>query len=825
MRGSIKLGVIAVNITLSLIILSFYNVCHSQSLSDRVVGRYDINKKRLLAISTGMNLFMVGQGQLDLDSAMLLSTRAYKFSRLFPFNEGYDNGAASEGRNLIDSGRISEAERLFNKINGDDRIRLGLDLGTYYLFKPGMNKTDLDQSLKYILQSQKLAALSDKPLWKNESLSLLAKFCAQKGDIAQSQKHFSDVVKANMRAKDKKGIALATANQAINVSVGNPIKLALLEKARPLCRDAGLMEKEVEVLSNIVIEYFITDFNISKAKQAELIKLQNAAGYFHTHIALNAISFIEDVQGDYISSITHASEAVKVMEQTGDTKFAAPFYLRLAQLYFHMDKKEGINLLLKSLKNKSKETQLFWYNSFITCANQMIVFNSPKEALKFLAPVIREYPPTTLYQKMSLAILQGHCHTYLNQPKIAIKFYDLYSTLAENFPAKFAYAEIPSHYLNIAMFYASLGNQAKTKWYVEKAKPFLSGTGSVFNRSKIDFINFKLDSLNGNYVSAIKNYQKFKLTSDSLLNLSSVRQMNFMQVQFETKNKDQNIKLLTQQGELQKARLKEGDFIRNMTFGGILLLLVIVGLLYNQYRVKQRSNEQLQTKQDEISRKNSSLENLLEEKEWLLKEVHHRVKNNLHTIMSLLESQSAYLSDDALLAIHDSQHRIHAMSLIHQKLYTSEDVTTIEMSSYIQELASYLRDSFIHGQDIRFQLDVDPIELDVAQAIPLGLILNEAITNSLKYAFPGNRTGLICITFKQVNDQLFKLSVADNGIGLKPNFNTEKVSSLGMKLMRGLSNEIHADLQILSEHGTTISLTFSSKRVVTGQQMFSLNQS
>ena len=105
--------------------------------------------------------------------------------------------------------------------------------------------------------------------------------------------------------------------------------------------------------------------------------------------------------------------------------------------------------------------------------------------------------------------------------------------------------------------------------------------------------------------------------------------------------------------------------------------------------------------------------------------------------MSLLNSQSAYIDNEpALTAIHDSQHRVHAMSLIHQKLYNTENVSSIDMSSYIRELASYLRDSFNTGQRIRFEFDIAPLELDVSQAVPVGLILNEAVTNSIKYAFP-----------------------------------------------------------------------------------------
>ncbi|HJY13883.1 MAG TPA: sensor histidine kinase, partial [Flavobacterium sp.] len=149
-----------------------------------------------------------------------------------------------------------------------------------------------------------------------------------------------------------------------------------------------------------------------------------------------------------------------------------------------------------------------------------------------------------------------------------------------------------------------------------------------------------------------------------------------------------------------------------------------------------------------------------------MKEIHHRVKNNLQTVISLLNSQSAYLDNDmALSAIKNSQHRIHSMSLIHQKLYNAENISTINMPNYIKELVEYLKESFNTGQRIRFEINVAPLELDVAQAVPLGLILNEAITNSIKYAFPDDRNGMVYIKLESTADKRYLLAISDNGIG------------------------------------------------------------
>lgn len=262
--------------------------------------------------------------------------------------------------------------------------------------------------------------------------------------------------------------------------------------------------------------------------------------------------------------------------------------------------------------------------------------------------------------------------------------------------------------------------------------------------------------------------------------------------------------LLNNQHQLE---LDKSLLLRQINLAGIVVLLVLFLLFFYHYRQKQKTAK-------EISEKNEALERLLDEKEWLLKEVHHRVKNNLHTIMSLLDSQSAYLEKDALLAIQNSQHRIYAMSLIHQKLYQVENVTTINMAQYLPDLLQYLKDSFDVGRRIHFITSIETIELNVAEAIPVALILNEAITNAIKYAFPDNRKGVICIEMKRSEKTNFILTITDNGIGLPVGLQVTKGSSLGMRLMKGLSEDINGDLRIESNAGTTIKLRFSEDMIL-----------
>lgn len=237
----------------------------------------------------------------------------------------------------------------------------------------------------------------------------------------------------------------------------------------------------------------------------------------------------------------------------------------------------------------------------------------------------------------------------------------------------------------------------------------------------------------------------------------------------------------------------------------LFLLLVFLSILVN------RQVKKLKHQQKEINQKNVSLHHLIAEKEWLLKEIHHRVKNNLHTVTSLLESQAAYLQNDALTAIKNSQHRVFAMSLIHQKLYHPEkDVTSIDMSVYLQELVKYLKDSFETGQRILFRLSLENVSLNISIAVPLGLIMNEAITNSVKYAFPDSQQGEIIVTIKKIDSNRYRFSVEDNGVGMPEAFDIKAAKSLGLKLMTGLSDDINAEFKLESTEGTKISITFSA---------------
>lgn len=279
--------------------------------------------------------------------------------------------------------------------------------------------------------------------------------------------------------------------------------------------------------------------------------------------------------------------------------------------------------------------------------------------------------------------------------------------------------------------------------------------------------------------------------------MTKIRQAEELQVLYETQEKEIQIAALHEQA-------KQTTLVKNLTLAGIGAVIIIAALLYRQNRLRRNTN-------NIITGQNAQLQNLVADKEWLLKEIHHRVKNNLQIIMSLLNSQSVYVDDNAaLMAINDSQRRVQAISLIHQKLYQSENTSSIEMPQYIDELISYLKDSVDTGNRIVFEQDIESIQLDVAKAIPLGLIINEGIVNAIKYAFPDEQKGLVRISLKQDGPDYLLLDIIDNGVGLPSDVQLSKQDSLGFSLMQGLTRQLDGIFTIQSDRGLHISIRFSA---------------
>jgi two-component sensor histidine kinase len=352
-------------------------------------------------------------------------------------------------------------------------------------------------------------------------------------------------------------------------------------------------------------------------------------------------------------------------------------------------------------------------------------------------------------------------------------------------------------------FYVDIRQFSKARPFLEKALTPQSVVPITIDIIRdVHFLLYRVDSAAGDFRLAFKHRFIFERLVDSTFSADKVRELAELQVRYESDKKDQNIALLSKERQLDMNELSRDALLRNITFGGLLAALVIIGLLYNQYWVKRKNGKAIELK-------NETLSQLVKEKEWLLREVHHRVKNSLQTVVSLLDSQTAYLSADALTAIQDSQNRVFSISLIHQKLYQDDDVARVNIASYLGDLVRYLRDIYGIKTQISFQLDIVPVMLDISQAVSIGLILNEALTNAIKHAFPKrSKANVVVIRMSVGEKDIVDLAISDNGVGLAPEMESGSRGSLGLKLMRGLTDDLGGSFSITSNQGTAICVRF-----------------
>ncbi|MGB9979636.1 histidine kinase dimerization/phosphoacceptor domain -containing protein [Methanobacterium sp.] len=232
-----------------------------------------------------------------------------------------------------------------------------------------------------------------------------------------------------------------------------------------------------------------------------------------------------------------------------------------------------------------------------------------------------------------------------------------------------------------------------------------------------------------------------------------------------------------------------------------------------------RVNEELRAEMDERERIENKLKKSLEEKEILLKEIHHRVKNNLQIISSLLNLQSRYINDEEMLDIYkESQNRVKSMAIIHEKLYQSEDLARIDFGDYVKSLVLDLFNSYgVDKSSTGLDINIKDILLDINTAIPCGLIVNELVTNSIKHGFPINRPHSNQLSFDRrdkivVNitkeDEVYTMSVYDNGVGFPDNLDFKNTDSLGMQLVISLTSQLRGTVELERNNGTLFKIIF-----------------
>ncbi|WP_461100311.1 tetratricopeptide repeat-containing sensor histidine kinase [Spirosoma koreense] len=590
--------------------------------------------------------------------------------------------------------------------------------------------------------------------------------------------------------------------------------------ALAMVNQLGDRQQEAVLRSAMGIIYSIQG-KFSEAEQEYLrtLTIQKATGdknIYKTYFSLSNTGFY---RGDFNSALAYALKMIKAVEGTGNTGELDYAYFRLGNVYFELGQiGKSVEAYRKSLAiSKQKGQTNVDVGLAKKLARALIKQGRADEAFLFLTDVERKNGQVSAYENMVMAESLGECYAALKQYKLAETYY-LKSIAWSN---QILAWEALVAYMGIGRFYVATNQFTKANPFLQKLLSAPQGQVPANIIMEVHLMQFKVDSAAGRYVAAIAQFQQYKALNDSIFNAGKSKQINELEIQYETQKKEQQIQLLTEKEQHHQSELRRSQTTRYGVIAGAILLAGMLGVSYNRYRLKQRSHQLLQAQQLEINTKNDSLQQaltekdqLLEEKEWMLKEIHHRVKNNLQIISSLLHSQSVFLTDPmAQSAIRESQNRVHAMALIHQKMYQSDKLANVDLSEYIEEIVDYLITSFDRQDTVGRQISVAPVGLDITLAVPLGLLINEAVTNSLKHAFPSEQTGCIVIELIKPDRKTYRLTIRDNGIGLPADVNPNQSQTLGLSLIRGLSKQLQGTLQVDQNDGVQLILLFSAEKI------------
>lgn len=700
------------------------------------------------------------------------------------------------------------------------KVALWREIGTYYYEQSQelAHPYAADSALFYARKALKLAESLQFKSGIAKTFLLESRILRQQKKPEAAKQSAVRAVKAFKDMGSKQGIALTYLSMASGSDSGDlPEALSNGQKALELYKEMSDKKGQADALYALGYANMMSNkMELGREQLLEALDIYKVVGYKNVQRLNSLIAINYNQFGMRTEAIKYGLEAVRIIEDRNDTSpEAAEAYNYVAIIYDAMhDEEKSFAYLEKADKIAVKHNNLQLVMMLETNMIQMLMkFKRYKEALVYLKKLEaiqqKSLKKENLMLNQRCILVYTALKDFKNAKIYADRAMDISKKLPPDSPEQFML------YPGIIKYHYETGQYEIARKYAASYKVMAENSKNAGRLADIHRILFKLDSVQLRFNDAVKNLQAAKDYEYSILKEQKEKAFQEMQVKYDSDKKDKDLllkdrnnKLLREQGELQETKLHQANMLKNIGFVGVLSLILILTLVYRDFYNKQKNHKLLQLKNIQIDEKNTALQKLADEREWLLREIHHRVKNNLQIVMSLLNTQSHYLTDKAaMLAINSSQHRIHSMSLIHKKLYQSDNLVQIHMPTYVNELIEYLKIVFDTGQRIRFSLDVQDISLDISQAVPVGLILNEAITNSIKHAFPNNIEGVISISMEKRDLRNCVLTISDNGIGM-PSSSNEESETLGMKLIKGLSGDIDGNLETKANDGYTISINF-----------------
>jgi two-component sensor histidine kinase len=710
-------------------------------------------------------------------------------------------------------GSVSFAQKPTITIGDSLKISGFLKSATLFINRPGEVKADLDLAEKNARLALKSSETINYQKGVGESLLALSKVYKDRKNIKMGLAYLNRSIKifsadfSNKEVQADADIEMAS-YYGINEASDLEKKIALYEHA------TGLL---VTVIPNSMklaeaLKYLGDLYNIKEDNNSSIDRLKKALVIYK---ALN-YDKLEDIYcllGSVLNRTGASREGLKYLQLAeknalkyrDSSSTVATMYNRMGIIYNSLNERpEANNAFEKGMiyakRNRDKDAIL------IISANlgwSYIRINEASNAIKTLKDGLRISTPNDTAHNINLTTTLMEAYMHKHDIGNAFKCDAAIKNLVKQF---YLYDFLLMNYHRAAArLYLMNRNFTKSQVQLDAMKAISQKSNNIHDMAGVEDIQYQLDSASNRPWDALRHLNHFKQLIDSLNRRNHDSELGQLQIEYKTEKKDLDIASLKQRALLQERTLNSEKLVRNLSIAGMLLFLLFTVVIGGSYRLKQKTNRELQNKQNAINGQNLSLKHLLKEREWLIKEVHHRVKNNLQIVISLLDSQSSSLLDeDALGVLRESRHRMHSISLVHQKLYQDENLTGINIKDYISELIGFLKDSFGTGKRIRFEYDVDPLLFDVSQVVPLALILNEAITNSIKYAFANQSECVISIRVKETTEDNVEISIADNGCGLPLDFDIDSCTTLGMNLISGLTKQLQGNLSVFTTDGLLI---------------------
>ncbi|HXB08072.1 MAG TPA: histidine kinase dimerization/phosphoacceptor domain -containing protein [Puia sp.] len=766
-------------------------------------------------------IYVRSDATVPLDTALLISSAHLGLNRIDVIAEGFDAVFCDRYGGWINTGNVDSFIRILPNLGSSDQVKAKWLIGAWYAFQPGAS--NYRKAVEFLSQTKEVEKRAGDPEIEAQSDCLLSKAYYMLGDTINGNRcyfavidnpSFSQLTAIQAKARNYVGIYAPFTPQMAKFRMD--CLTSALDQYRQL-RDTG---NQVNTLMDIAYQRFAAgDANGSQDAALQCLGLEKAWRYPWTQHTNDLLAYLRGFLGDLAGALQYAMAELAAVDRTND-KFLQPhMYLRIAWTYAALDNLEASTdwnkRALHAAIEKDDIDVIYRVLEVATIKQLHLDLDLPN--LNLLRDLLKKKPPVNLGAMQVADLALGNSYARLNDYPTARRYYLAALKLDEQVSVmkggmKSAYSLEKVGWINL-----KLGEYATSRKYLMAlmSPPYEKVMTKQELYAAYEDIQ-RVDSALGDYPSAYHYMMLAKRLSEKIFSEAQTKQLIDLNVKYQTLQREKQLQASEAKRQLEAQ--KDAN-TRKLFYGGFALLGLLITMVTIRYYNNKRKNRQLREQKQEIDAQNEILHELndkqtvlLEEKEWLLREIHHRVKNNLQIIASLLSAQSEFVNDQtAIKVIADSQSRVKAMSLIHQKLYNSENLSTIDMAEYIGDLVAYLRDSLDQRRRVIFNLDIAKIRLDVSKAVPLGLILNESITNAFKYAFAEGDDARISIRLTAT--AVITLEISDNGRGLAARFSGSESNSFGMILMKGMAEDLEGNFTIQSGPGTKITVSFTNSAI------------